>query len=393
MKHLKADIEKALADKHIVRQWHSNGEFQILNYSPVCQYDKIWTEVTMQCRGLILDKDFNVIARPFRKFKNYEEHKQEEIPSESFEVFQKLDGSLGILYWVDDMPYIATRGSFESDQAKKGTEMLYAKYKHTFDLLKKDRTYLFEIIYPSNRIVLDYAGMEDLIMLAVIDNKTGNDLPLENLGFPLVKRYDGIADISTLKALESDNEEGFVIRFIPSNMRLKIKFAEYCRLHKILTQTSNIAIWEFLKDGKPMDEILEKIPDEFYDFVKKTKASLELEYAYIEKSAQLYYDSIMEELYVKYRNDGLPKGVEILHETIVNRKLFWEKFQKKDFALKVMGNPEYKKVSGILFNMLPVQDKETGRYALEGRPYAEIIWKMIRPEYSKPFKNAGQIEA
>lgn len=35
------------------------------NYTAKAQYDKLWNEVTLQCRGLILDGDGNVVARPF----------------------------------------------------------------------------------------------------------------------------------------------------------------------------------------------------------------------------------------------------------------------------------------------------------------------------------------
>ena len=46
-----------------------------------------------------------------------------------------------------------------------------------------------------------------------------------------------------------------------------------------------------------------------------------------------------------------------------------------------MGNPEFRKLSGILFNLI------------DNRKYNDIIWKMIRPEYERPFSNAGKIEA
>jgi hypothetical protein len=56
---------------------------------------------------------------------------------------------------------------------------------------------------------------------------------------------------------------------------MKIKGSEYVRLHKILTNISNRHIWECLKDKKPLDEIIEKVPDEFYNWVKETKENFE----------------------------------------------------------------------------------------------------------------------
>lgn len=375
MKHLAEEIQKAIKERHVLVQKHPTADLWIHNYSPICQYDKIWNEVTLQCRGLILDSEYNVHARPLKKFFNYGEIQSDVIPNEPFEVTKKEDGSLGILYWMQDTPFIATRGSFESEQAKMATNILHKKYSHVFDNLQVDRTYLFEIIYPQNRIVLDYNGLEDLIMIAVVDNATGMDLPLEDIGFPLVKRYDGISDIGILKSMEVENEEGFVVRFMPSNHRIKIKFSEYCRLHKIITQTSNVAIWECLRDGQPLDELLERIPDEFYRWVRKTKDDLESQYASIETSAKEAFDCIWRELTDQY---GFPASTPyeyLLAMSTTMNDIRTDKSKKKDYALKVMGNPEYKKISGILFSMI---DK---------REYAPIIWKMIRPEYSKPFKS------
>lgn len=348
MREHKEKIEQYIKDGLLVRRYHKNGLLQILNYTQRVQYDRLWDDLTMQCRGLILDSEYNVLARPFKKFFNWSELKSEDIPNEPFEVYTKLDGSLGIIYWIDDVPYVATRGSFESEQAIRATKILHEKYSHIFPILKRDRTYLFEIIYPQNRIVIDYSGLEDLILLAVIDNATGKDLPLQDIWMRIVTRHDGINDVESLKLLEKDNEEGFVIKF-QSGMRCKVKFSEYVRLHKILTQTSNIAIWECLKNGNPLDELLERIPDEFFKWVKSTKEDLESQYHKIQNEALAAYNRIH---YASLENGG-----------VLNRKTF---------AIEVMKS--HKKISGVLFNMLDNKD------------CAQVIWKMLRPEYSKPFK-------
>ncbi len=96
----------------------------IYNYSRTCQYENKWDEITKSCRGLILDQDGNVVAKGFDKFFNIEEHNLENIPNEPFEVFEKLDGSLGILFWYQGKWILATKGSFVSEQAMRGREGL-----------------------------------------------------------------------------------------------------------------------------------------------------------------------------------------------------------------------------------------------------------------------------
>jgi RNA ligase len=269
----RTDLEKLIQEGYVIAQKHPQADLWIYNYSQKTQYEGYWNEITLHCRGLILNKEHKVIARPFRKFFNLSEHQPEEIPNLSFEVFDKLDGSLGILYWHNEKPYLATRGSFNSEQSIKATEILYSRYTHTFDKLQPEKTYLFEIIYPANRIVVDYGAMEDLVLLAVIDNATGREEELQDIGFQKVKSYNGITDIAELKKLETDNAEGFVVRF-KNDFRVKLKFAEYVRLHRILTGFSNVMVWEYLAESKPFDELLEKVPDEFYEWLKNTEKTL-----------------------------------------------------------------------------------------------------------------------
>ncbi len=329
-------LERMLEERFIGKQKHPTADYYIYNYMPKTQYEREWNVATLLCRGLILDGQGNTIARPLPKFFNMEELVEKaKLPKENFEVFEKMDGSMGISYFVDDKPFIATRGSFISLQAEKANELLNTKYKSAIPLLKQDRTYLFEIIYPTNRIVVDYGDREELVLLAVIDKETGQDLPLEDIGFPLVKHYDGLRDLNALKSLEEANREGFVIRY-QSGTRMKVKFEEYVRLHRILTQVSSRTIWECLAMEMEMEEILDRVPDEFYDWVRKTEKELRQAYKAIE---------------AKCKDDFKDLG---------NRK-------ENAFYYQTCAYP------AILFKMLDKRD------------YSGNIWALIRPEYEKPF--------
>lgn len=326
-----------MADGFVVRQNHPKADLFIYNYSPKAQYERVWNEVTLNCRGLIMDGAMNVVARPFQKFFNLGEQENQHIPNESFEVYEKMDGSLGILYWHNNQPFIATRGSFTSDQSVKANAILQEKYSHVLPLLNPDKTYLFEIIYPENRIVVDYGSTEDLVLLSVVDIATGLEETLPDVGFPIVKRYSGINDINQLQALEENNREGFVIRFA-DGLRYKVKFKEYIRIHRIITQVSNISIWEYLRAGNTLDELLDRVPDEFYSWVKKTNADLLSAYAEIENTAR-----------AEFKDLGDRKETALY-------------FQQCSYP-------------AILFSMLDKRD------------YSDAIWKMLRPTFSKPFSN------
>jgi RNA ligase len=157
-------LNKYFDEGLVVKQTHPTLPLTIWNYSLKTQYDNLWDEVTLQARGLVTDENGNVVARTFKKFFNLEEKKF--TPTSDFDVYEKMDGSLGIFFYYEGGWIMATRGSFTSDQAVKGYEMMF---KYDFTSLHKNYTYLFEIIYPENRIVVQY-DFEDLVLLGMIEN-------------------------------------------------------------------------------------------------------------------------------------------------------------------------------------------------------------------------------
>ena len=146
----------------IMANKHPEYDIWILNYSPKTQAKKFWDEYTLSCRGLVIDADGNILARPFQKFKNYEEYDPSEIDmSKKFEIFEKMDGSLIILFYYEaKMTWIlASRGSFISEQCLEAQKMFDVSLYDTFiDSVSVHLTYLFEILYPENRIVIDYGN-------------------------------------------------------------------------------------------------------------------------------------------------------------------------------------------------------------------------------------------
>jgi RNA ligase len=367
-------LNQYVAEGWVVKNDHPSLPISIYNYSRKTQYEGKWDDITLKTRGLVLDNEGTVIAKSFDKFFNYEElvgknESQFKIPNEPFEVFEKMDGSLGILFNYNDEWILATKGSFSSDQAIKGMQILK---KYRYDRLLKGFTYLFEIIYPENRIVCEY-DYEDLILLAVIDNKDGYELRIhdnnihlegirfknlyENLGFKIVKKYDGIRDYSELKSKISQNQEGFVIKF-QSGFRMKVKGEEYVRLHKILTQLTTYDIWEHLKDGKDVLELVDIVPDEFDKWVKSQVSALRYGHFSVSEYCGKTHDYFR---YGKY-NDVDPEPT------------------KKEFAehLKKYVDP---KLHGIMFAIWDGKRNKAD----------ELIWKLNKPIFSKPFWQKEEI--
>jgi RNA ligase len=221
-------LHEMIEAKMVVLNYHPNGYLRILNYSKECQGERVWNDTTEKCRGLIVDSNDNIVARPFPKFYNYEEYEDPSvIPDLPFDIYEKLDGSLGILYWIGGIPYIATRGSFTSDQAIHATEILHSKLKHAWSKLDKRKTYLFEIIYPEDLHVITYKDVDNIFLLAVIDTDTGvEETPYNYKGVFSVAEHYGCRDWREIRNLiNGDNREGFVVRF-SNGFRIKLKYQE-----------------------------------------------------------------------------------------------------------------------------------------------------------------------
>jgi len=345
MKITKDILDRYVAEGWLISQVHPTLPLTIYNYSQATQYEAHWDKVTLSARGLVFDDAGRLVARPFKKFFNIEENKH--IATESFEVYEKMDGSLGIMFYYEGEWIFASRGSFTSEQALKFKEIFMNKYKTSH--LTVTNTYLFEIIYPTNRIVVDYGEMEDVVLLGEIRTESGEELGMkywENSIFNVVKKYE-FKDYKEIQKLNWDNKEGFIVRFSNGD-RCKIKFSDYVKLHRVLTNCSSYDVWENLMTfDKLPEEMLQDVPDEFYDWVNQLELRLKKEYEFVFNQHMAHMSSIF-----RY-------GLE-----------------RKEFALKVQ---ELEGVNhGLIFAM----------YNGKKDKMKQLIWKMIKPEYEKPFSNA-----
>lgn len=333
-------ILKTYESKGLVRsQTHPTLPLTIWNYTEKVQYESLWDEVTLAARGLVTDGSGRVVARPFSKFFNIEEGKH--TPTQEFEVFEKMDGSLGIVFVYQGQVVYATRGSFASDQAKWMAD--WGDRYNFSHIIVGGYTYLFEIIFAQNMIVVNYGGESRLVLLGVIKTDTGEETSWDDLstfdGWELVKRYEGISDYTLLKGMVKNNQEGFVVRFSNGD-RVKIKGEEYLRLHRIMTNLSTTAIWEVLSNGGDVLSTLTDVPDEFYDKIHQYSKELMDKYISLENEYHFIFK-------ILGRSDDF------------------------EFRASFAERAKRYKYPAILFKMYDDKD------------YSGLIWKIIKPEFEK----------
>lgn len=337
-------------DGWVRSQRHPTLPLTIWNYTPSCQFQAHWNDVTLACRGLVTDDAGEIVARPVSKFFNFQEPQSASIIdySAGFDVFTKLDGCLCVLFNYQGHWVFASRGSFTSDHAERMLQIWMQDHGH-FDMLDPALTYCFELIDPEFRIVVDYGATSQLVLLAAFDTQTGDEVfdILEQMSDILhcVQRHDGLSGqtMSMLHDLNVQGEEGFVVRFA-SGARCKVKFSDYCALHRIVTNLTARSVWQAMVDngGVLSDQFLDSIPDEFYDWVRGVQASLREQ-----------FDAIVHRHTMRVR---------YLRQLYVDQR---------GFAQAVMSDRDGY-TTGWLFSID------------QGRDISDAVWRSIRPDATRP---------
>lgn len=247
---------------------------EIFDYTQSCQFDKKWNKYNLLARGLLLcPAEKRVVGHTFQKFFNYGEHASD-LPDLPFRATFKMDGSLGIVYHWKGKWYVNTRGSFTSPQAQWATKYI----QQYTEKLVPGTTYLAEIIYPENRIVVQY----DFSGMVLLGAYAADGLELEYEDLQVVGKQTGLrvvesfpcTNLEQLLALVKvfdENQEGVVIRY-PNGHRIKVKGDKYTSLHRMIAEIRPLCIWEQLLLMK--EEDLSKIPDEFAKEYRKIRAIL-----------------------------------------------------------------------------------------------------------------------
>jgi RNA ligase len=238
----------------------------IYNYTDRCTYERLWDDFTVAARGLVVDTiKQRVIARPFKKFFNLGEpgHTLADLPTGSPEAHEKLDGSLGICFFDGEGWQINTRGSWTSEQARWATQHLTRYFD--VDTLVRGSTYLFEIVYPENQIVVRY-DYEGLVLLGIVDTETGEEASRHEAEVAAAHLGCRVARLDPrpyTEILDSDdaNAEGFVLRY-PDGYRVKIKFPSYLRRHRLASRVAPLGVWDVLAAGRDIDSFQRELPEE-----------------------------------------------------------------------------------------------------------------------------------
>lgn len=158
--------EFVLANPKLVSMKPAGDGIYVLKYSKRVFYDNLWNDYLEECRGTIVDADFNVVSRPFTKIYNYGVEDKSPVLADDVKVtaYRKANGFMIAMTWYNNDILVSTTGSTANDYVDYAKEMMlkhmcWADWQMAI-LGAKGFTLMFECVHPNDpHIVVEKPGM------------------------------------------------------------------------------------------------------------------------------------------------------------------------------------------------------------------------------------------
>ncbi|BBL19213.1 RNA ligase [Vibrio phage KIT04] len=153
-----------LIDRGLVKTKEYDNGLKVLKYDRSVFFKNLWhlDERLLDCRGRVVDADWNVIVNPFTKVFNYGENGTgNELRKDClYREVHKLNGFLGCVTRSSEYGLLySTTGTLDSTYAQMVKEM-FLEHTRNIDEIHPDFTLMFEVCHPKDQhIVPEHEGI------------------------------------------------------------------------------------------------------------------------------------------------------------------------------------------------------------------------------------------
>lgn len=259
-------IDKGLVKKRTYTEGKYKG-LSVLKYSRKVFYDNLWhlDSRLLECRGTVVDEDWNVVVLPFKKVFNYGENGTWVADNRNIIAVEKVNGFMAAATMTDMYGLIiSTTGSLDSEFAE-----LACKWINTLSDIEenftKGETYLFEICDKSDPHIVEEKEGARLIGVrrhhdGALKSETAVDKDAVWLECKRPKHFK-----CKFKDLPETKKEGWMIRdAITEEVLCKLKSPHYLS-KKLIMRLGNAKV-DFMFD-KPQEFKKWLKDEEFFEFV------------------------------------------------------------------------------------------------------------------------------
>jgi len=267
------------------RECKNYPELFVLKYSKKVFYDNLWNDHLEECRGTIVDENFNLISYPFTKIYNYGiESKAPVLDLDTIvDAYRKVNGFMVAVTWYDGDILVSTTGSTDSDYVTMARELIepnLEKYRNTCKRLP-EYTFMFECVHRNDpHIIPETEGMYLLgcrikLFGSKIERPNYSDANIDFGSFDVDSITCTIREL--LDLVKTVKHEGFVF-YTHDGISSKIK-SPYYLISKWLARNPKT-------DKLLTDEFKKKIDEEYYPLLNAIRENIE-EYTLMNEQERL----------------------------------------------------------------------------------------------------------
>lgn len=257
----------------------------VLKYKKKIFYKGLWNRFVEECRGTVIDRDFNIVSRPFTKVYNYGIEKQAPKLDNStvVDVYRKVNGFMVSVTWYNDDILVSTTGSLDSDFCAMARELIDVEKYRAVCAAWPNMTFMFECVHRNDpHIIPEQEGMyllgyrqKDWDSKIVMDPKVLDTLAIQFGTLPV--EYFRVTVGELLAMTKEVRHEGFVF-YTNDGVSSKIKSPYYL--------TSKWVSRNPRTDKLMRDDIFKSIDEEYYPLIGKIRENIE-EYTAMDEQARL----------------------------------------------------------------------------------------------------------
>ncbi len=287
------ELKEYVATSGLVNMKECGDGIYVLKYKKKVFYDNLWNDYIAECRGSIVDADFNLVAYPFTKIYNYGIEKEAPVLDANTKVtaFRKVNGFMVAMTVHNGELLVSTTGSTDSPFVTMAKEMMvthapltdWRMILGTADNL--GMTFMFECVHPEDpHIVPEKAGM---YLLGYRENewnsKVGHDpYVLMDLA-RMLNCYHAesiLTNMAQLQVLAKEcRHEGYVF-YTDEGVSAKIKSPYYLTSKWVARNPRTDKLVDLNKDIK------HNLDEEYYPLVDKIRANI-VQYTVMDEQARL----------------------------------------------------------------------------------------------------------
>jgi hypothetical protein len=243
----------------------------VLKYKRRVFYDALWNEYLEECRGTIIDEDYDIVSYPFTKIYNYGVEAKAPVlsPDTPVTAWRKVNGFMAAITWHNGDILVSTTGSTDSPYVAMIRELIDEDRYRSVCSQYPTKTFMFECVHRNDPHIIP--EKEGMYLLGYREKSWDSSTDYQDL-FNLAMKFGCMTPelfnttVGELVALSKRvKHEGFVF-YTEDGQSAKIK-SPYYLINKFVARNPRT-------DKLMNSQIKQTIDEEYYPLIDYIQANI-----------------------------------------------------------------------------------------------------------------------